>query len=93
MKDSIKSRQYQDFMEYIHSGAIFGCKSLDQASKWVLNSKKLVNMMNKCGYFLYEIDLDTDGIYDLKSQVVFKRENIINSKVVHTKTILGDLLK
>lgn len=89
-----KNNEYQNFINYIHSGGIFGCSDLEKTSKWILNDSNLLDNMLKCGYFLYEIELKEDSnIYKLNTQVVFKRHNIVKTKVLHAKTILKEFLK
>lgn len=92
--DHLLAREYQDFIDYIYSNGIFGCTNLERVSKWILNDEKLLDNMLKCGYFLYEFELkENSNIYELETQAVFKRHQIIKQKVLHAKTILKEFLK
>lgn len=94
LKDPSLAREYQDFIDYIYSNGIFGCTNLERLSKWILNDEKLLDNMLKCGYFLYEFELkENSNIYELETQVVFKRQHVIKQKVLHAKTILKEFLK
>ena len=93
-KDQHLAREYQDFIDYIYSNGIFGCSDLNRASKWILNDEELLDNMLKCGYFLYEFELkENSKIYELETQIVFKRQHIIKKKVLHAKTVLKEFLK
>lgn len=83
----------QRFTDYVLKG-LFACNDLKTLSKWCLNDSKLLDKMLKCGYFLYELDIDEDQyIYELKTQVVFKRNHIRSSKILHAKNVLKEFLK
>lgn len=83
-----------EFLEFVQTDAIFACPSIEKSSNWILNNEKLLDKMIKCGYFLYELELDTNQkFYNLPSQVIFKKENIIKRKVIHAKTILKEFLR
>lgn len=83
-----------EFLEFVQTNAMFACPSIEKSSNWILNNEKLLDKMLKCGYFLYEIELDTNQkFYNLPSQVIFKEENIIKRKVIHAKTILKEFLR
>lgn len=91
--EHIINKEFDDFRNFIINGGIFGCHSLKQVASWILQKKELLNDLLKCGYFLYEIEIDdSKKFYALEHQVVFNRESITKSKVLHAHTLLKDFL-
>lgn len=91
--EKVINKELDEFTDFITSGGIFGCHSLKQLAGWILKKKELLNDLLKCGYFLYEIEIDeSKQFYHLDHQVVFKRENITRSKVLHANTLLKEFL-